>query len=112
MRKSIGESFGRALSYMAQCDLMLPIPNLKITTAERCYLASNFIQSFIKGTIFVSLFTVQLIAPQFGLVSDQQIISETGISPGSITDFGIGEPCLLELRQGISSYQFYVHMII
>lgn len=100
MCQSFGQSLGRAISYMAQIDLMLPIPSFRITTAEKLYLGSSFLQSFVKGTIFMTFFTVQLIAPQFRLVSDQRFMIETGISPESITDFGIGEACLSELRQG------------
>lgn len=80
--------------------MMLPIPSFKVGTAEKFYMASNFIQNFLKGTIFLSCFSVQLIAPQFKLVTDQDIVALMGYPPGPITDFGIGEPCLYELKQG------------
>lgn len=91
--------------------MMLPIPHFEIDTAEKFYLASNFIQNFLKGTIFLSCFSVQLIAPQFKLVTDQEIVALMGYSPGPITDFGIGEPCLYELKQGEFDPIFVIFLV-
>lgn len=101
MRNTFEESFGLAYSYTTQLESMSSIPKLKSTTPEKFILGSFFVQSFLKGTIFMSYFSMQLIAPQFKLVSDHEIKTITGYSPAPITDFGIGEPCLYELKHGI-----------
>lgn len=100
MQKSYAESLHRGFSYSLQLGLMMPLPLFKTTAYDKFYLASSFVESLIMGTILMSYCSMLLIAPQFILVDDHEIELFTGSAPDPITDFGIGIPCLYELRQG------------
>lgn len=100
MHKSYTESLHRGFSYSLQLGLMMPLPLFKTTTYDKFYLASSFVESLIMGTILMSYCSMLLIAPEFILVDDRDIETFTGSAPDPITDFGIGIPCLYELRQG------------
>lgn len=100
MHKSYTESLHRGFSYSLQLGLMMPLPLFKTTTYDKFYLSSSFIESLIMGTILMSYCSVLLIAPQFILTDDRDIELFTGYAPDPITDFGIGIPCLYELKQG------------
>ena len=100
MKKSYTESLSRAFSYSLQLGLMMSVPLFKTTTYDKFYLASSFMESLIMGTILMSYCSMLLIAPQFILTNDREIELLTGNAPDPITDFGIGIPCLYELKQG------------
>lgn len=90
---------------------MMPLPLFRTTTYDKFYLASSFIESLIMGTILMSYCSMLLIAPQFILTDDREIELFTGNTPDPITDFGIGIPCLYELKQGdqritLNTYDF------
>lgn len=77
---------------------MLTIPLFKPTNPERWFLTFKFIQNFFMGTLFITIFAMQLIAPEIKLVTDEDIGAIKGHS--SVSDFGIGESCLHELNKG------------
>lgn len=100
MQKSCAESISKAFSYSLQLGLMMPVPLFKTRTCDKFYLASSFVESLIMGTILMSYCSMLLIAPQFILTDDREVELFTGIPPEAITDFGLGIPCLYELKQG------------
>lgn len=105
MQKSYIESISKAFSYSLQLGLMMPVPFIKTNTYDKFYLASSYIESLIMGTILMSYCSMLLIAPQFILTDDREVELFTGNAPEPITDFGIGIPCLYELKQGDFSNQ-------
>lgn len=94
------QAFGRAMSYSTQSHFMLSIPLFQPTVHERWFLTFKFIQNFFLGTLFITIFSMQMIAPEVKLATDDEIKSIRGYSPEPISDFGIGEPCLYELKRG------------
>lgn len=100
MGKPFCDAFGLSYSYSNQSHIMMSIPMFKTTIHEKLFLTFKFIQNFFLGSIFLSVFSTQLISPQIKLVTDHEISLVKGYSPGPITNFGIGEPCLNELKQG------------
>ncbi|XP_031625588.1 uncharacterized protein LOC116342209 [Contarinia nasturtii] len=100
MRHSIDEAFAQSFTFTVQSQLMLAIPMFSTTIHEKWFLAFKFIQNFLMGTILLSVFTTQIISPPISLVSDAEISRFKSYTPGPIT-FGIGEPCLYELKQGL-----------
>lgn len=100
MKKSLLDSFGKSYSYAIQPHYMLSTPNFKTTSHEKWFLGFTYIQSFFACTIYLTLFSTQLISPQIKLATDEEIRLNDGYSPGPTADFGIGESCLYELRQG------------
>lgn len=100
MEKSFHEAFGLSFSYANQSQIIQAIPMFKTTIHEKCFLAFKFFQNFFMASVFLSVFSTQLISPQIKLVTDHEISLVKGFSPGPITNFGIGEPCIIELKQG------------
>lgn len=49
----------------------------------------------------MSYFSTQFIVPTMRLTNDQDAVRILGRPIEDITDFGIGEPCLFELMQGM-----------
>lgn len=101
MRRSFDEAIAQSFTFTIQSQLMLAIPMFSTTVHEKWFLAFKFIQNFLMGTILLSVFTTQLISPQINLVTDDEITRVKGYTPEPIMNFGIGEPCLYELKQGI-----------
>lgn len=63
-------------------------------------MAAKFIQNFFLGTLFITIFSIQLIVPEIKLATDEEIKTIMGASSESVSDFGIGEPCLYEFKRG------------
>ncbi|XP_055304739.1 uncharacterized protein LOC129569665 [Sitodiplosis mosellana] len=101
MGKPFGEAFGLSYSYTNQSQMMMAIPMFKTTVHEKCFLTFKFLHNFFLGSIFLSAFSTQLISPQIKLLTDHEISLVKGFHPGPVTNFGIGEPCLNELKQGL-----------
>lgn len=100
MGKPFDEAFGQSFSYTQQSQMMIAIPMFRTTVHEKWFLTFKFLQNFFMGSIFVCFFSTQLISPRIKLVSDHEMSLVKGFHPGPITNFGIGEPCLNELKQG------------
>lgn len=100
MKKSFGEAFGLSFSYTNQSQMLMSIPMFRTTIHEKCFLTFKFFQNFFMASIYMSIFTTLLVSPQIKLVTDYEISLVKGYYPDPITNFGIGEPCLNELKQG------------
>lgn len=100
LKKPLLESFGKSFSYALQPHYMIPTPIFKTTSHEKWFLGFTYIQSFFACTIYLTLFSTQLISPEIKFMTDEEIRLEEGNAPEPINDFGIGESCLYELRQG------------
>lgn len=60
---------------------------------------AKLLHNFLIYTLYITFFATQFISPTTRPVSDREIAHADQLEP--ITNFGIGEPCLLELTQGI-----------
>lgn len=100
MKKPFSEAFGLSFSYTNQSQMLMAIPMFETTIHEKCFLTFKFFQNFFMASIYMSVFSTLLVSPQIRLVNDYEISLVKGYFPGPITNFGIGEPCLNELKQG------------
>lgn len=107
MQNSFFESLGKSGSYTAQSQLMSPIPLFMPTIHERWFLTFKFMQNFFLGTVFITIFTMQLIIPQIELATDEEIRAIYGRSPEPLLNLGIGDSCLYELKQGRIYIEYY-----
>lgn len=75
--------------------------NIFLFLISRFLIGSKYIHNLLIGSLQMSYFAAILIAPHIRLVTDQEAAKISGRSIERITNFGIGEPCLLELVQGL-----------
>lgn len=83
---------------------MMSIPVFRTKNHEKIFLGFSHIQTFLVGTIILTIYSSQLISPNIKLATDQEMKEAKGYLPMPNTNFGLGEPCLYELKQGMYLY--------